>query len=109
MDTVSRWFPPLTNREVLTILAGCAIAIIAGLVVVMVPFQRRLRAWAASQGYEVTKVEGLSSYRRWWNTVWRVTVRDRSGLTRVATVRFMGFLPLPTRLEVQWEGASDRS
>ena len=105
MDAVSHWFPPLTNREVLTILGGCAIAIITGLVALMVPFQRRLRAWAASQGYEVAKVEGLSSYRRWWDTVWRVTLRDRSGLTRVGIVRFVGFLPFPDRIEVQWEGA----
>lgn len=103
MDSVSRWFPPLTNHEVLTILGGCAIAIIVGLLILMVPFQRRLRAWAARQGYQVVKVEGLSSYRRWWNTVWRVTLRDQSGLTRVGIVTFAGFLPFPNRLEVQWE------
>ena len=103
MDAVSHWFPPLTNREVLTILLGCAAAIVAGILALVLPFQRRLRAWAAEQGYELTRVVGLSSNRQWWNTQWRVTVRDRSGAARVGTVTFVGFEPFPDRIDVQWE------
>ncbi len=104
MDTVSQWFPPLTNREVLTILLGCAIAITTGLVLLLLPFQRRIRTWAAAHGYDVVKVQALDSYRRWWDTAWRVTVRDQSGRGRVAVIHLVGFLPFPDRIDVQWEG-----
>ena len=109
MDAVSHWFPPLTNREVLTILFGCAVAIVLGTAALLVPFQRRLRGWAAEQGFEVIKVEGISSYRQWWDTMWRVTVRDRSGFTRVATITFLGLALFPDRIEVQWQGADGPS
>ncbi len=59
MDRVSQWFPPLTNREVQTILLG--------------------------------------------DTVWRVTVRDQSGLDSVGVLRLVGLLPFPNRIEVQWQ------
>jgi|SRR5690349_21984603 len=106
MDNVSKWFSPLTNREVLTILAACAVAITVGIVALLLPLRRRLRTWAASQGFELTKLEGWGSNRRWWNTEWRVTVRAPSGLTRVGIVRLVGFLPFPNRVDVRWEGES---
>ena len=103
MDAVSSWFPPLTNREVLTILSGCAIAIVVGTIAWWLPIRRRLRGWASGQGYEVVKLEALSSYRRLWNTVYRVTVRDQAGRVRVAQVTLVGLELFPSRLDVEWQ------
>jgi hypothetical protein len=103
MDAVSSWFPPLTNREVLTILGACAIAIVVGTTLWWLPIRRRLRAWASAQGYEIAKVEALSSYRRLWDTVYRVTVRDQVGRVRLALVTLVGFELFPTRLDIEWE------
>jgi|GEM_PF-5842970 hypothetical protein len=104
MDKVSQWFPPLTNREVLIILGGCAIAIITGMLLVYVPFRRRLRRWATKLGYEVVDVQALSSSREMWDTKWRVTLRDQSGLTRMVVITYMGFFLFPGRIDAHWEG-----
>jgi hypothetical protein len=35
--------------------------------------------------------------------IWRVTVRDRTGLERVAVVRIRGLRPVPATVDVRWE------
>ncbi|HWC74177.1 MAG TPA: hypothetical protein VG454_09595 [Gemmatimonadales bacterium] len=101
MTLSAPWFPPLTNREVIMIVACCAAFVILLVSITILPFESRFRAWAKRHGYRFVQAVPMDS--GFWSRTWHVTVRDASGAKRVGVAHVDGVLPDPESLEVAWE------
>ncbi len=107
----------LTTREITIIILACAVAIVVPTVLyyrfVLAPVERRLRHWASTLNYEFVRYNEPAGFldrpRAPWSWiwapwgVWRVTVRDKAGLERVALVRLRTLHTNPAPGNIRWE------
>ena len=108
---------PLTTREITLIIIGCTLSMSVSVFLLyrffLAPVEERLRHWANALNYEFVRCteprffDQLRSAWSWfwapWG-VWRVTVRDKAGLERVALVRLRALRTDPSPEDIRWEG-----
>ncbi len=102
-----------TTKEIIALIAvSSGLGILSGSRLFTSPVERCLSDWAKTLNCELLDYRQPNfgeQFRRplswlWapWG-VWRVVVRDGTGLERVAVVRIRGLRPVPATVDVRWE------